>query len=110
MRVSRPAASIGRSATSTTSGGPICRRAGDMARSNRSTGKPIPAVDRFASLSAFLQSHGIRSQPTLELPYLDWLKLHHLLEKEIDQELHVGGRIDALVTRGIWFHCCGVKI
>jgi hypothetical protein len=79
-------------------------------RSNRSGGKPIPAVDRFASLSAFLQSHGIRSQPTLELPYLDWLKLHHLLEKEIDQELHVGGRIDALVTRGLWFHCCGVKI
>jgi len=85
-----------------------------MAESNRrkasKTDIERPTLNMLAALSARLQSLGIREMPTLELPYLDWIKLHHGLERETNAELHVGGTSDPLLTRGCWFYCAGVKI
>lgn len=73
-------------------------------------GREFPTIDMLAALSARLQAMGIRSQPTLELPYLDWIKLHTAIEDETNTAHHVGGVVDPLITRGCWFYAAGVKI
>jgi hypothetical protein len=63
-----------------------------------------PKIQLLAALSGWSQT------VTVELPYLDWLKVHAAIEKETGMEHDVGGIVDPLVTRGCWFWAHGVRV
>lgn len=66
---------------------------------------------RIEDVADCLKDLGIDAQPTLELPYLDWLKVAAAVERETGDGLdYVAASGDPLITRGCWFMVEGIKV